>query len=862
MTSLDIFYRDKEHRAGTRIASLQLETFCPRIILGLFVLFLCCWNYIFFVDVYVAGWDLPGHIAAVEKMMQQIPHFRTTFFDPGWFAGWAFDSFYAPLGHIVTAVLAYPLALISKDPAQYATHLCLGLGSALLPLSVWYFSAGLARSMKRGRDLTAAEATILALSVCFLTFWFLNNDKENNNLGWGAIMGIGLYTQLFAWHLFLLHGGALVRLIETGKRRYEVLCATLFGALFLTHTLTGLLSFGFVLLLSFWYWKQAWQLWRVHLIGLALTSYWFLPAVVYGKQVSVVSTIKGSGDMLEVMFRYPTNLLVRHTESCLAGHGGPIDAAYLLVPLYFALMFILPQLRRSSVFVAFCCTDIVAYIVTGSAFVAKCFNLTIHYYRFLGDELLVLMALMALVPFALMQPFYDNESQGKWHVLLFKKAVLITLILVNCVGIYSTIAFANPNRQKVIDLYNKTPANQDEVIDYFRKQTLKGRVFFEFFDDDGKYGSWAAHYLESRLFQETGFESMSGLFIESSNAYRLPGTAMANLDAHVWVTCLVFSNPDNKSEEQQIRQLKECGVTHIVCGKDSKVFEKIKTHLLNPPNLIGPFAICQIAPLPLWQVAPLDANKTLVGYVDKAGTLPFEYLQFYAFTNNNISSKFEFIDMTKRRPIPDVPIVITNTGENVEPLKISDSRDLVKTRPLQINFAQYDLIDDEHVWYQESPELDYFVAVSDYMKRFQLAKRLEMMRDSLPEKLRLPQPYNGTPTFDWADSYQSIILKNLEPGKLVKVDYSYLPFWHSSQADIYQGTNAQMYVLPRANAVRLNYNQLQSVYYWVGLLLSLSSLVYLVGYSKPLGLHLLALEIGERKLRFKNRLAVLRRRFY
>lgn len=862
MTTLDIFYRDNDIRAGKRIVSLRLETFCPRIIMGTFVLFLCCWNYIYFADVYVAGWDLPGHIAAVEKLMEQIPHFRTVFFDPGWFAGWAFGSFYAPLAHIVTAIMAYPLALISKDPAQYATHLCLGFAAALLPLSVWYFSTGLARSIKRGREFTAAEATILALSVCFLTFWFLNNDKENNNVGLGAVMGIGLYTQLFAWHLFLLHGGALVRLIDTSRRRYEVLCATLFAALVLTHTLTGLLSFGFVLLFSLWYRKQAWQLWRFHLVGLALTAYWLLPAIAYGKQLAVVSTIKGSGDLLEIIVRYPTNLILRHIESCMAGRGGPIDAGFLLVPLYFMLMFVLPQLRRSSVFVTYCCADIVAYIITGSAFVAKCFYLTIHYYRFVGDELLIFVALMALVPFGLLQPFYDNENQHKWHVLLSKKVVLVTLVLVNCVGIYSTVSFANPNRQKIIDLYNKTPPSQDDVLNYFRNLSLKGRVFFEFFDDDGKFGSWAAHYLESRLFKETGFESMSGLFMESSNAYRLPGTAMSNLDAHVWVTCLVFSNPDSKSEEQQIRQLKECGVTHIVCGKDSKAFAKIKNHVINPPDLIGPFAICQIAPLPLWKVAPLDSNKTLVGYVDKAGTLPFEYLQFYVFTNNDISSKFEFIDLTKRKITPDVPILITNTGENAEPLKVNDARELVTTKSLQINFAQYDLIDDRHVWYQESPELDYFVSVSDYMKRFRLGKRLQTLRESVPEKLRKVQSYNGVPTFDWADSYQSIILKNLEPGKLVKVDYSYLPLWHSSQAEIYQGTNAQMYVLPRAAAVRLNYNQVHSLYYWVGVLVSLSAVAYLIWYSKPLGLHLAALSIDERKSRFKNQMVVLKRRFH
>jgi hypothetical protein len=864
MTKLDIIYRDKEHRTGTRVVSLELERFCPGAILTLFVLFLACWNYIYFADAYVVGWDLPGHVAVVEKMMQQLPHFRMVFFDPGWFAGWSLDSFYAPLGHVVTAFFAYFLALVSKDPAQYACHIGLGLGSATLPLSVWYFSSGFARSIKRGENLTAAEATVLAISVCFLTFWFLNSDKENNNLGLGAVMGIGLYTQLFAWHFFLLHGGALVRLIDTRLRRYEVLCAVLFAAVVLTHTLTALLSLGFVVLLSFWYRDRSLQLWRFHLIGLALSAYWLLPALAYAKRFSVVSTIKGSGDIFEIMVRYPGNLLIRQIQSLMAGHGGTVDTGYLIVSLYFGLMFVLPQLRRSSIFVAFCCIDIVAYVVTSSAFVAKCFYLTIHYYRFLGDEVLVFVVLMSLVPFALLQPFYDARNWHKWHVLLFKKIVLVTLLLISCGGIYSTIVFANPNHQRMIELYNKTPPFQDKVIDYFRNQKLKGRVAFEFFDDDGKFGSWAAHYLESRLFHETGFESLSGLFMESANSYRMPATALSNIDAHIWATCLVFSNPENRTEEQALRELRECGVTHIVCGKDSKVFPRIKDHLIAQPEIIGPYAICQISPLPVWQVEPLNPGKTLVGYEDRAGTLPFEYLEFYALTNNDLSSQFDFIDLTKQdreKTARDVHIVITNMGERTEPMKVTNPGELKTIRPLQINFAQYDLIDDAHVWYQEAPELDYFVAISDYLKRLQLTRRLQLVRDSLPKELRTTAPYNGIPTFDWADSFQSIVLRNLEPGRLVKVDYSYLPFWHSSQSDIFQGTYAQMYVLPRSNTVRLSFNQLHSMPYWIGVALSLSALVYLVIYSKVLVLHLLALALGERIARLKQRFTAFKRLF-
>ena len=822
MKKVDILYRKDDRSVAKRVATFNLEVFCPTAILVAFFLFLCSWHRIYFLNEYIAGWDLPGQVAAVERMMLQLPHFRISSYDPAWFGGWGLGLFYAPLFHVLTALLAYPLALVSQYPAQFACHIGLALGCAALPFSMWYFVLPFARSMKKGQELSVSEISILALAVCFLSFWFLNNDNENSSVGYGVVMGIGLYTQLWGWHMMFLHGGALCRWLETKKRRYQILTVLFYAALFLTHSLTAVFVLGVVFMLTLWYQQEAAKIFRAHILAIGLTGFWMIPALVFSKTYAVASTIKGNGDMLEIMIRYPVHLLIQHVKSCLIGKGSSIDLGFLLVAIFFVLFFLLKKIRQAQIAVVFWLVILLAFIFTNSAFLARCFEFSIHYYRFLGDEVLYATALLALVPYALLINFSGRSWEKPRHIT----AAVIAFVLL--AGIYSTACFPQLERQKIIDLLGKTPEHQDEVLGYFKRLPDKGRVYFEFFDDDSKYGSWAAHYLEARLFRETGFESANGLFIESSNAYRLIGATASNLGAHAWAAPNLFGNEQNKSVEQALRQLKEFGITHVVCSDGSAMFEKLKSHCIGDIVKYGPYAICQIAELPSWKISKID--KVILGYVDKAGNLPFEYLQFYFYTRDALSSKYDLIDFTKRKLIPDIPVVLVNTGDSfnaaLPPNSVSDSNPSPKILP--VNYKRYDTIDHYHVWYQDSPELDTFGTIVQNLDESKLTEKLESLTSKLPRP-KVTGAGQANPKMSWSADFQSMHLSNLEPGVLVKLDYSYLPFWHpapfshSDDTRIFKGTNEQIYVLPMSAQVDLAYDQWISPYFWLGLFVSFAS---------------------------------------
>ena len=807
--------------------TFPLEILCPSVILTTFFVFLCCWNKSYFTSSYIPGCDLPGQVAVVELVMAQLPHWHFSFYDPGWFCGWAVDLFYAPLSHVMTAILAYPLAAVSIEPALLACHLSLVFGSAALPFSMWFFILPFAKSISQKGKLTVAESGVLALSIGFLSFWFLNHDSPCFGIGFASVMGLGLYAQLWGWHLLFLHAGALVRLIETGDRKAEIFTIVFFTLLFLSHSLTAIFALGIVIFLCLWYPQFAFRLLRVHVIAIALSAFWSLPALALSRTYAVVSTVKGFGDFLELIFRYPLALLIRHIQSCLAGHFVPLDLGTLLVSFLFLALIPLKPMRRSQTAIAFFVINLIAVMFTSSPFLAKCFYATIHYYRFFGDELLFITALLALVPLGLMQSFFGKKYQPLGT---------ICLVMLLLAATYSTASFPMPERQKIVALVGQLPPYQDKVLQYFKNLPEKGRVYFEYFEDESKYGYFSWHCLESRLFKETGFESVNGLFVEGVNSYRLPATAAGNLGAHSWSTALILTAERGKSDEQAIRQLKEFGITHIVCGAGSDLFHHLKDKCVSAIVMEGPYAICQIAPLPSVKVKTVNDSKRLIGYIDKAGNLPFEEFQYYLFSRDDLSSNLDVIDLTNCERIPKVPVIIVNTGDDDSAIQFPRSLDanlLASIKFLRLNFSRHDTIDHYHVWYQDNPEFDSYNAVSNYLTKINFPDKIQALNAFVMRNERMPAVATSLPKLKWSPDFQSMTLRDLQPGIFVKVNYSYLPFWHSaassssSCSQVFKGTNEQIYVLPDAPEIKISYDEWVSPYFWQGLSISAMALLSL-----------------------------------
>ena len=111
-------------------------------------------------------------------------------------------------------------------------------GCATLNLSVYYFVS----AMWRNESFTFWAKVALASIVSALTFWFLNHDHQWYGIGAAAPLNIGLFSQVFGWHFFLLHLGALVRFLKEDSGRQFALTSVFFAALFVSHTLTAVYS--------------------------------------------------------------------------------------------------------------------------------------------------------------------------------------------------------------------------------------------------------------------------------------------------------------------------------------------------------------------------------------------------------------------------------------------------------------------------------------------------------------------------------------------------------------------------------------------------------------------------------------------
>jgi hypothetical protein len=806
----------------------------PALILAGMVAFLCYWMKVYFTDRYVPGWDLPGHVATVLRMMPQVSHLRFSFYDPGFFLGYGADLFYAPLFHFLSAVVADLFIPVSKNPAQLACYLGLVLGCSFLPLSMWYFLLPLAKEMKHGRRLLASEAIVLSLGVSASSFWFLNHDNHFFGIGYGAVMGIGLYTQCAGWHLLFLHSGLIARLVLTGKRKYEILATVAFVLLFLTHSLTALFSLGLAVLLVAWYQQYAFRVLRLHAIAISITAFWTFPAIMLNKTYGVLSEIKGSGDIFELIFRYPLFLLWRHLDGCLHGHFKIID----LNPVTFAactLAYIpLKSIRRTPICVVYFVSLFIAIFFVTSPFLSRSIQGTIHFYRFMGDIFLFIACLLALVPYGVVLP----ESGAKTRTVHRIATAFFVLLFVGCIA--STVHFPFEERKKTIDHAGRPPEGQDAVINYFKQFDQKGRVFFEIFEREDTYDFLAAHYLESHLFEETGFESVNGLFLESANFYRLPVTAANNLGSHTWATSQIFGSDSDNSPERALQQLRDYGVTHLVCGGDDALYKHLKDKVIAPIVYRGPYAICQIAKLPTQRVNKIQAKKLLIGYTDNVGNMPFIYFQAYFYTDPTLYSNFEVVNVTNKKIPPGVALIVENDapGHDVSKLPpFENMADALKAKILSVAFTRYDVIDHWNVWYQDNPEYDTYRKIVDYLHDQNVIGKLMALKKELVNAGAGPAVAGtNNPSLTWSNDFQTFTLADCKPGQWLKVNYCYLPFWASKDAQVLEGTYGQIFVFPTASQVRADYSQWNWPCYWIGILISFFGLgAFYLYFFKPSG---------------------------
>ena len=781
-------------------------------IISCFALCIFYWYGTYFTSNPVASVDLPGHIAITERLVDQLLSFRVRFYDPSWFSGWPAFQFYAFFAHLLTAILAFPLALCSAEPVRLASHLVLLSCCAFLPFSMRYLARALAVELfEEKKDLIECYDWLLAVLVCALGFWFLNHDRQWFGIGGAALFNVGLFSQGLGWHFLLVHVGALLRLARYGAR-YKRTTSLAYFFLFITHSLTAACSLFIALVVYCRYPERRALILKSHFLAIGLAGFWIVPFFWFSPQYLGQDIYRPAGDFLEIFFRYPLYGLLRTARAWLGGRFEGIEITNLLVLILIATAICSSVLQKCRLFSTLGLSLLLGLLIFSSGFVATSLPIGFHYYRFYGYLFLLGTVICAVVPLV----WFANRQRSE-----IRESIIVLVCLLS---IASNVLF--PHYERPLILEHKDRKHLEDartVLAYLRKQENVDRVLFGYFSDYKEFPFLSAHYMESRLQKELGKETLNGLFIQSSLAYRMPVASARLLGVSGYHIPLLFVDGAELSDRYKAQQLREFGVSHLVIGK-KEVTQKIKDLALEPITEIGPYAIVRIAESASPRIEAVQ--KRVILYLDLKGNVPFHFFEFFLYARESLGARFELLEVKPGMNLPKAAVGIVVNGAITErrlrtlfPSLATNGRLAL----IPINYENPYLIDHYSVWYQHNIELDEYNSLEKY-----LAHEVRIASKLFPLVGPEPGVAAKTPLFSWRARNQEIDLKHLTPGQLYRINYSYFPYWTAEKGRVYRGSGERIFYAPTTTEATLHYSLFSHVSTWLGYAVTLISVILLV----------------------------------
>lgn len=766
-------------RFKTRIA--------PSLLLWLEAAFVLWWFRYYFSATPLPAVDLPAHVRLIEAFKQHWLKGDFSFYDHTSFTGWAPFVFDGWIPALITTLASYPISLFSNETVLVACHILMVFGLAFLPFLMRWTIEPLFLELKSFN--TAEEEKLrwlLNLSIVTFSFWFINHDHQWHGIGGAGITNIGLYNQLFGWYFLLWYLGALWR--QLGKQeQHTKSVAFSFGGLYLSHNMTFVFACYIFIMVLLWY-PNRWRIFKAHLLGFGLTMFWSLPAIYYLSDFSAYDPYRPVGDFLTLFLRYPIFELIQAVISAIHGQFSLINPTYILMCVLLATFLTSEKVRQTKLLFPFFLFSILGVIFFSSDYVGASLPFPIHYYRFLGYLFLLLTLLIIPLPLVLQY--------------LTRGPALVCSLLVVC---FVCTIFMPHSERKMIQQRN-TPQylwNEETVLDYFKLQPNKGRVFFEYLTDYKFFPPLSAHYMESKLYSRTGFESANDCFIQRTLAYRMLVASAKLLSADTYNVPLLFTDHAQLDDATKISQLREFGITHLVIGTKT-FFERVKSFALEEPKKIGRYWVVKLQDPPA-AITPL--SKTPIGYVDNNGSLPFEFMQFYFYTRGKLSNNYELISLSNAKTIPEQIKTIIVNGSNSD--RKTEGKEIVS-----LDYRYNPVINHFSKTLQTNLELVKFVLSERY-----LDKTLKLAASPLPV---LPSTEKNE--FAWSNDGQTMHLSGLKSGGLYRINYSYFPYWRSADGAVLRGSQERIFFLGNGDHALLAFAKYRAPVTWIGLILSLLSI--------------------------------------
>jgi len=777
-------------------------------ILILFSLWLLYWFHIFLDHELQSNTDLFGHIAMVERLGAAWWHNPIVFYDRAWFTGWPAFQFYGFVAHLIAWVVSMPLSFITTDSARLAIYVVSVVQLTTLHWSVFYAAKPFFSEVTDSFNGAYHSEGLHAVVVCVFTFWFLNQDGATAGVGASAILGAGLYSQLLGWHLLLLYVGLLGRIlsnsnkrqVKVGRSSLPILLATMICA----HTLTTLYALFFGVLAFLRFSERRWFLLQTHLIGLGLSAFWLLPMIALNSDYGVNHTEPPVNSFLSTIFRYPWIDLARSFRGIFQGQFPVFSALELIIPLLMLLLFMSPRLGQWRITSNFSVFILIGLVLFSSPFLATALPLGIHYYRLDSYAILLLLPLLSAAPFV-----YKLSPVVRSSILLGASLVALSTILL-------------PSRELgFVHATNKEKAftDQQQVINYFKGKEGVGRVLFDHFIDYKIFSPLTPHYMSSNLFKESGIETINGVFIQSSVAYQFPIAMAIALGLEHYTAPLPFTNLAKINTADATGGLRRYGVTHIVSFNGPHL-AALSPFLAGPTTQFGPYII-----LPLRATADsiVSAVKSpIVGYFDQSGSLPFRLIEYFFFEHANLRNNFEVIELSDSVVIPaGISVLLFNgTAEKAQQIAI-EHPDL---NVVDMNFIPLTTIDHYNIHYNYHRGPESYIEARPYLEH--VLQRLQVVLDKA--LLEQKQNYSSKPiSLRWFNADQEFALEGLEPGQMVRINYSYFPFWSTRDGVLFRGSSERMIFLPNSQSAHFSYSRWQIGASWWGMFITIVCVVLL-----------------------------------
>jgi hypothetical protein len=754
---------------------------------------------------YLTGQELPavdlyGHIAVTERLANTFFHNPIFFYDHAWFSGWPAFQFYGFTAHLAACILSLFLNFFFADPARIAIYFLITCELATLHWSLFYAASPL---YKENCPQSKTYQWLLALVLCALSFWFLNHDGSMFGIGASAIFHAGLYPQLLAWHLLFLFIGSLFRIVANENVR----CAPVFLALLIcTHTLTALYAVFFALFTLLRFSEKRGVLAKALTIGIGLSAFWLLPMLMLNSEYGVNNSESANVQFFTFLFRYPWLSLL---SDLMHGHISGLSALELIFPILIIVLLGSKALRNSRLLNHAALSVLIAIIFFSSPFVSSSLPPSIHYYRMDAYSVLFAIVILSIVPFALFAGALNLQT----------KLLRIGILLGSLIVVLTTTLL--PDRESRLmrqlagqDLFS----TQKEVLNYLNDHAQGGRVLFDYFKDYSKFHMLTPHYMTSRLFEQNAIETSNGVFIQSSVAYLFPAAVMIALGAEPFIGPIPFPEYTLTDNKADLAELKRLGITDIVTT-DGPFLNAIQPFAVNEQKKFGPYVVLELGSNDSSLLT--EVNRPIIGYTDYSKTLPFRHLEYYFFQHRELRDRFELIEIPAGAVPPrNLSLLIINGASREQNIRVPIAH---------IDFTKNMVIDHYNVSYSNS-ERDAYGETARY-----LDKQFDASLRNILIAIKDPDPSDAKATalkIHWSADGQHFELQGLQPGHMVRINYSYFPYWSTSDGTIYRAGEERMMFTPNGESAWFSYSSWSSASVLFGSLISILSLSALIFSSK------------------------------